>query len=85
MEISYESRIKIDSQITSVTCEGKKFISEKYNIKIVNSGRKISEDITLYFTSVLYNSRWGITNLKLLEGCNSFVKFSDKYENCSLC
>lgn len=60
----------------SITCEGKKFINEKYNIKIVNKGNILGEDISLYFTSILYNSRWGITNIKLLEGCNNYVKYN---------
>jgi hypothetical protein len=53
-------------------------MNEKYNIKIANTRNQIGNDLTFMFTSFLSGSNWGITNVKLIEGCNAFSKFDTK-------
>lgn len=59
-------------------------VSQKYSIKVINS-KKNYNDLTLIFTSFLYNSIWGISNLKVIQGCNQYSLFDSKTELCGKC
>lgn len=85
IEISYETRMNIDPQSTLINCSNKTVINEKYNIKIINSRKQIGNEITFIFTGFLFSSNWGISNIKLLEGCQAFTQYNDKKETCSQC
>lgn len=84
LEISFETRIKVEAQPTSIICSGKKVLSEKYSIKIGNGGR-VGSQLTVVFTSFLYSANWGLTNVQLLQGCSSFSLFDQKTLTCSIC
>ena len=71
LEISYDTKVNMNSHTVQITCEGKKVISQKYKVKVVNNNR-VQNDLTLIFTSFLFNSIWGVTNLKLLQGCQGY-------------
>jgi hypothetical protein len=82
VEISYESRVKVESQTSVISCSGKRFMSEKYNIFITGS---VGTELTVVFTSFLYNSHWALTNTKLVQGCQGFSAFHEKTQSCSKC
>lgn len=82
VEISYESRMKVESQASTLTCSGKRFLSEKYSIPITGvKGTKLS----IIFASFLDSSHWALTNIKIMQGCQQFSGFDEKTETCSKC
>lgn len=82
MEISYEVRVKVESQASTLNCSGKRFMSEKYNIPITGN---VDSELTVVFSSFLFNSNWAITNLKLIQGCKGFSSYDEKRQICSKC
>lgn len=82
VEISYESRMKVESQASTLTCTGKRFMSEKYNIRVTGvTGTKMS----IIFASFLDSSHWALTNIKIMQGCQYFSAFDEKTQTCSKC
>lgn len=84
VEISYEKRVKVESQPTSIHCGATPVLSEKFNIKIENENN-IGNTMTIVFTSFLYNSLWGLSNIKLLSACTHFSSYDPLTQTCSLC
>lgn len=84
IEISYEKRVKVESQAAIILCGGKRVLSEKFNIKIVNDNN-FGNSLTLVFTSFLYNSQWGLSNVKIVAGCTQFTSYDSASETCSIC
>jgi hypothetical protein len=75
LEISYETRVKVNTQVTNITCEGKRVLNNKYSIKIVNDP-KLKTNLTVIFTSFLFGSSWALSNLKLVKGCTGYSMFN---------
>lgn len=74
----------MESQAAIILCSGKRVLSEKFNIKIVNNNN-FGNSLTLVFTSFLYNSQWGLSNLKIVAGCTQFTTYDSASETCSIC
>lgn len=75
LEISYETRVQVSSQIANITCEGKRVLNNKYSIKIINDAN-IKGNLTVIFTSFLFSSSWGLANLKLVQGCTGYSMYN---------
>lgn len=76
--------MKVESQAAIIFCGGKRVLSEKFNIKIVNENN-FGDSLTLVFTSFLYSSQWGLSNVKIVTGCTQFTSYDSASETCSVC
>jgi hypothetical protein len=74
----------VESQQTPILCGNRRVISEKYNVKIHNNNH-IGNSLTLVFTSFLYLSQWGLSNIKLVSACNHFSLYDESTQACSSC
>jgi hypothetical protein len=83
LEVSFDSVVSINSQTAKITCEGKQVISQKFSFKFFP--KQISENITIIFTSFLFNAVWGITNLKLTQGCTGYSRLNSTSQKCDQC
>jgi hypothetical protein len=84
LEISFDSRISVDSQVAIITCSGTRVMTRKYSIKFANYNR-VNSQLTAVFTSFLFNAVWGITNIRLQQGCLGFSVFNSKTLKCNQC
>lgn len=69
--------MSVDTQIAAITCNGVRVMTKKYNIKFANYNR-VKNQLTAVFTSFLFNAMWGITNLRMQQGCLSYSIFNPK-------
>ena len=75
-EISFDTRISVNSQPAIIICNGIRTMIKKYSLKFSNS-YKVGQ-ITAVFTSFLFNAFWGITNVRLIQGCLGYSHFNPK-------
>jgi len=71
LEISYDSRLNLASQALKIDCGGKQVLSQKYKVRVTNGG-KVKGNLTVIFTSFLFNAIWAVTNIKVLQACSGF-------------
>ena len=77
-------RLDENSDKKIISCQNEKFIAEKFTLIVYNEER-FSQQINLTFTSFLYASKWGITNIKFMEGCSQFTIFDLDTKKCEIC
>jgi len=77
LEVSFDSIVSVDSQAAIITCNGVRVMTKKYNLKFTNDNR-VNNQLTATFTSFLLNAVWGITNVRLHQGCVGYSFFNPK-------
>ncbi len=60
--------VSVESQPAKIICDYKRVMSKKFSIKFASNGR-VDNRLTVIFTSFLYSSTWGVTNIRLQQGC----------------
>ena len=52
---------------------------------MVQNNGNIKGDLTIIFTSFLFNAFWGLTNVKVLSACKGYSMFDSASEQCGKC
>ena len=85
LEISYDTLIPVESQAAVMTCGGKRVMSKKFSIRFAGNG-KVDNRLTVIFTSFLYSSTWGVTNIRLAQGCLGYARLDPtSSDQCGIC
>lgn len=84
LEVSFDERVAVESQAAVITCNQTRVMSKKYGLKFTNNN-KVNNQIKVTFTSFLLSSFWGLTNVRLQQGCVGYSLFNSTTEKCSKC
>lgn len=83
--IEYQRREEVSSITNKITCGGLTRINDKFQINI-DMPEQQPKKLKLHFEGMVFSGAiWGLTNVKVIFGCDNFLTYNKTDQTCSIC